>query len=90
MQNRRDWEGRLGFSLHSDLSLELEGRQAAPDDPSFFVYLCGGNVDEVRPSNSVTLTPDQVVLMYGKTPVASYPRSDVLFCSQTGGSPFPS
>ena len=91
MSSRQDsWENRLGSPLDGALSTELRAGSPAPDDPSFFVYLCGGSVEEVRPSNSLSMTSDAVVFHYGAAAVASYPRGDVLFCSRSGASPFPS
>ena len=81
------WEERLGSELDATLLFELDGATAG-DDPSIYVYLNKGPVEEVRPASSVWLTGDQVVVRYGNAPVAAFARNDVYFCSKNLVSPF--
>jgi hypothetical protein len=86
-QKQTYWEERLGSSLDSSLLLELDGPTVG-DDPSIFVYMNKGPVEEVRPASSVWLTSDEIVVGYGEAPVASFARKDVYFCSKKLVSPF--
>jgi hypothetical protein len=86
-QKKAYWEERLGSSIEPTLLFELDGATAG-DDPSIFVYLNNGPVEEVRPASSVWLTSDRIEVRYGNAPVASFPRNDVYFCSKNLVSPF--
>ncbi|HWC29461.1 MAG TPA: hypothetical protein VG845_05195 [Dehalococcoidia bacterium] len=83
------WQTTLGSILDADLLRELDGSQPAPDDPAVVVYLTTGDVQEIRPVSSVSLTGESIVLLYGGAPIASYPRQDVSFCSRSRVAPFP-
>ena len=81
------WEERLGSELDATLLFELDGATAG-DDPSIYVYLNKGPVEQVQPASSVWLTSDQVVVRYGEAAVAAFARNDVYFCSKNLVSPF--
>jgi hypothetical protein len=66
---------------------EFDPHQRRPDAPSIFVHLCCGLTEELRPADSVSVSTDSVVVFYGETPMACYPRKDIFFCSMTDVSP---
>jgi hypothetical protein len=84
-----NWESRLGAPLAPELRAELQTRPVLSGERRLFVYLCSGSVDEISPATSVAMTRADLVVMHDSTPVATYQRNDVLFCSKQRVSPFP-
>jgi hypothetical protein len=75
--------------MDAGLLSAIEAGLPALDSAAVFVYTYAGTVEEVRPVSSVSLTEDSVVLFNGETPLVSYPRLDVSFCSREPMQPFP-
>jgi len=66
-----------------------EIRDLPPDSAeTIFVYFCSGVIEPIRPATSVQALPDEIVVRNGDQAVASFPRSQVFFCSRVQTPPF--
>jgi hypothetical protein len=54
---------------------------------AIYVYLCDGQVIEVRPATSVMLTQDSVVVLNTGEAVSSFPRPQVYFVADEPTEP---
>ena len=75
--------------MAADIRIGLDRSQTGPDDPSIFVYLKPGLVEEFRPASSVFVTGDEIIILYGEAPMAYFPRSQIFCRSKALISPFP-
>ena len=57
--------------------------------PCVYIHLIRGDIEELRPADSVRLAGDAVEVFLGEQQVARFLARDVLFCSHTDISPFP-
>jgi hypothetical protein len=54
-----------------------------------FVYMCSGDITEVRDATSVVLTAETLLLYAAEKLIARFPRADVSFCSRMQMAPVP-
>jgi hypothetical protein len=61
---------------------ETEEEVVNPRDFRFFVYLCGGEVAEVRPATALHVTGTEVLFLLGELVVERIPRQKVYFAAR--------